>query len=79
MGHPERKEGCLVAVSSAYGNALAALGTTARQYSSPGFGLHPRKESVRFCAVAAVRLKCALWHDSALLISLRKFVPEGKF
>ena len=69
----------LVAISSANGNALAALGTTAGKYCCPGFSLHPRQKSVRLGSVAAVRLECALWHDTALLISLRKFVPEGKF
>jgi hypothetical protein len=69
----------LVAVACAYGNALAALGAAAGKHCGPCFGLHSRQKTMRLCAMAAVRLECALWHNTALLISLRKFLPEGKF
>ncbi len=63
--------GELVAVAGADSNALTALGTAAGKDGSAGFRLHPRQKSVRLRAVAAVRLECALGHNTALLISVK--------
>ncbi len=57
----------LVAVTGADRDALAALGAAARQYGLPSFALHAGPEAMRLGAVAAIRLKCALRHRSALL------------
>jgi len=57
----------LVAEAGAHCNALAANGTAAAQYGCAGFGLHARPKSVRLHTGAAVGLKCALWHENALL------------
>jgi hypothetical protein len=57
----------LVAEASAHGHSLAANGAAAAQHGSAAFGLHSRAKSVRLNALAAVRLKCALGHENALL------------
>ncbi len=57
----------LVAIPGADGDALAADRTATAQYGCAALGLHPRTKTVRLNALAAVRLKCALWHENALL------------
>ena len=69
----------LVAVASTYRNALAALGPAAGKYCRSGFGLHSGQKTVGLRPMAAVRLKCALGHDAALLISVEKFCLEASF
>ena len=54
-------------------NMQAAAG----KHRCPGLGLHPCQKTVCLRPMAAVRLECALGHNTALLISL-KFLPEGK-
>src|SRR5262249_52235478 len=66
------REGCneqrsLVAVSCTHRNALAALGTTARKNCSSALRFHAAAKPVGLRAAAAIRLKCALRHGSALL------------
>src|SRR5215813_6707180 len=66
------REGCneqrsLVAVSCTHRNALAALGTTARKNCSSALRFHAATKPVGLRAAAAIRLKCALRHGSALL------------
>src|SRR5271156_5405578 len=46
---------------------MAALGATARQHCCPTLGLHTGAKAVNFRATAAVRLKRALRHGTALL------------
>jgi hypothetical protein len=60
----------LIAVAGTDGNAFAALGTAAGKYGCSGLGLHSGQKAVGLRPMAAVRLKCALGHDAALLISL---------
>jgi hypothetical protein len=60
----------LVAISSADGDAMATLGAAAGQNSSPALGLHTHPETMGLGTVAAVGLKCALRHGSALLYLL---------
>jgi hypothetical protein len=67
----------LVAVAGTHGNALPALGATARKHRCSRFGLHARQKAMCLRPMAAVWLECALGHNTALLISL-KFLPEGK-
>jgi hypothetical protein len=61
----------LIAVAGAYRNALAPFGASAGKNRGSRFRFHTRKKTVRLRAMAAVRLKCALGHDAALLISLK--------
>jgi hypothetical protein len=61
----------LVAVAGAYSDALAALGATAGKHRCACLGLHPRQKAMRLRPMAAVRLECALGHNTALLISLK--------
>lgn len=70
-----RVESCasLIAIAGADSNALAALGAAARKHGSSCLGFHPREESMGLRPVTAVRLKCALRHDTALLILLKNF------
>lgn len=65
--------GTLIAISGADGNPLAALGATARQHGLSGFGLHAAAETMNFGSAAAIGLKCALRHGSALL---KRFWPD---
>jgi hypothetical protein len=66
----------LVAVTGAYGNALAALGPAARQHGRSALGLHAGAKAVNLRATAAIRLKCALRHGTALLnFFLWKMLP----
>jgi hypothetical protein len=60
----------LVAVARADSNAMAALGTAARQNGSSALSLHAAAKSVGLRAAAAIGLKCALRHGSALLKNL---------
>src|SRR5215471_2760465 len=66
----KERAGGLVAVSCAHRNTLAALGAAARQNCSSALGLHAAAKTVGLRAAAAIRLKCALRHGSALLKKL---------
>jgi hypothetical protein len=57
----------LVAEAGTYGNLVATLRATARQYGSAALGLHARAKSMGLGTMTAVRLKCALGHKAALL------------
>jgi hypothetical protein len=57
----------LVAEASAHRDALAALGAAAREHGGPALGLHTAAEAVNLRTTAAVGLKCALRHGTALL------------
>jgi hypothetical protein len=59
----------LVAVTGADSDALASLGTTARQHRPPALGLHTRTKSVRLGTATTVGLKCALWHSKTALLT----------
>ena len=54
---------------------MPSLGTTARQHSRPGLGLHTRAEAVRLGAMAAVRLEGTLGHRTVLI---RESLPYGQ-
>jgi len=77
MAGAERRAG-LVAESGAHGYALAADGAAAAQNGCAALGLHTRAEAVCFHAVAAIGLKCALGHRSALLFPLENLRLYGK-
>jgi len=68
----------LVAESRADGNALAADRTAAAQHGSAALGFHTRTKAVSLDAAAAIRLKCALGHKSALLFPLENLRLDGK-
>ena len=72
-------EKVLIAVSGTDGNAFAALGAAAGKYGCPGFGLHSGQKAVGLRSMAAVRLKCALWHDAALPILLENLCLKASF
>jgi len=57
----------LVAEASADSDALAALGATSAEDGLAAFGLHACPKAVGRDSLAAVWLKCALRHWSALL------------
>ncbi len=57
----------LIAEAGADRHALAADGATAAQHGCAALGLHARAKPVRLHALAAIRLKCALGHENALL------------
>ncbi|HTB99001.1 MAG TPA: hypothetical protein VK716_18475 [Terracidiphilus sp.] len=57
----------LVAESGADADTLTAGRTAAAEDGCAALGLHPRTKAVLFYAAAAVGLKCALWHENALL------------
>jgi hypothetical protein len=59
----------LVAITRRYGDALASLGTTARQHRPTALGLHARTKSVRLRAVTTVGLECALRHAKTALLT----------
>jgi hypothetical protein len=46
-----------------HGDPLSTFGAPARDYGLAAFGFHPPPKSVRLRAMAAVRLKRALWHE----------------
>jgi hypothetical protein len=73
------RERRLVAVAGTNGNALTTLGAAAGQHRGSGFGLHTRQETVGLGPMTAVRLKCALWHNTALLILRKNFCLEASF
>src|ERR1700679_2526445 len=58
-----RHRGELVAVTSADGDLMTALGATAAEDGCTSLGLHTREEAVGLGAVAAVGLKGTLRHD----------------
>jgi hypothetical protein len=68
----------LVAEAGADSHTLAADGATAAQHGCAAFGLHPRAESVRLNALAAVGLECALRHKNALLFLIENLCLDGK-
>ena len=72
-------EKVLIAVAGTDGNTFAAFGAAARKYGCSGLGLHSGQKAVGLRAMAAVRLKCALWHDAALLISLENLCLKASF
>jgi hypothetical protein len=51
----------------AYRELFPAAGTTPRQNGAAVLGLHPRAESVRFCAMTVIRLKSAFWHLGSII------------
>ena len=57
----------LIAETSAYGDALAPLGTTARKHGLTALGFHATAKAVSLRPFSAVRLKCPLGHVKALL------------
>jgi hypothetical protein len=69
----------LVAEACADGHALAADCTAAAENGCAGLGLHARAEAVSFHAIAAIRLKCALGHENALLFPKENLRLDGKF
>jgi hypothetical protein len=69
----------LVAEASADGDALAANCTAAAEHGCACLGLHTRAEAVSFHALAAIRLKCALRHENALLFPKENLCHDGKF
>jgi hypothetical protein len=75
---PRASWNLLVAVAGTHGDALAALGAATRKHGCSCLGLHPRQKAVCLRPMAAVRLKCALGHSTALLYLTLKFLPEGK-
>jgi len=68
----------LVAESRADGDALAAGRAAAAQHGCAALGLHTRTKAVSLDAAAAIRLKCALGHESALLFPLENLRLDGK-
>jgi hypothetical protein len=72
-------EKVLIAVAGTDGNAFAALGAATGKYGCSGFGLHSGQKAVGLRPMAAVRLKCALGHDAALLISLENLCLKASF
>ena len=69
----------LIAVAGTDGNAFAALGAATGKYGCSGLGLHSGQKPVCLRPMAAVRLKCALGHDAALLISLENLCLKASF
>ena len=59
-------------------DTLAANGATAAQNGSAAFGLHPRAEAMGLDAAMAIRLKCALGHENALLFPCENVSLDGK-
>ena len=57
----------LVAITGADGDALAALGAAARKDGCSALRFHTGAEAVNLRTAAAIRLKCALRHETALL------------
>ena len=72
-------EKVLIAVAGTDGNAFAALGSAAGKYGCAGLGLHAGQKPVCLRPMAAVRLKCALGHDAALLILLENLCLKASF
>jgi len=60
----------LVAETGAYRDAPASDGAPAAQHCGSALGLHAGAEPVSLDALAAIRLKCALGHENALLYPL---------
>ena len=70
-------ENILVAISCAHRDALAASGASARKHGCSCICFHPLAEAVRLSTMAAVWLKCALRHETALLIVFGNYCPEA--
>jgi hypothetical protein len=77
MGQNCRRES--VAEAGADGHALAADGPAAAQHGCACLGLHSRTETVGFQAFTAIRLKCALRHENALLFPDENLRLDGKY
>jgi hypothetical protein len=45
------------------GQLVAALGAAAGEYGPAIFAFHTRPETMSFCALSVVRLKCTFWHN----------------
>jgi hypothetical protein len=69
----------LVAESGADGHAFAANGTAPAEDGCAGLGLHARAKTVCLYTFAAVGLKCALGHESALLFPDENLRLDGKY
>jgi len=69
----------LVAESGADGHAFAADGAAAAQHGCTGLGPHARTETVGLHAFAAIGLKCALGHETELLIPGENLRLNGKY
>src|SRR5450755_4752587 len=64
------KERTLLTETRFHRDPLAALGAPARDYGATALGLHSSTKSVRLRAMTPVRLKCALGHETSLLLVL---------
>ena len=62
----------LLAEARLHRHPLAALGAAAREHGLSALGLHPAAKAVFLRTPAAIRLKCALGHETSLLL-LGKF------
>jgi hypothetical protein len=65
----------LVAEAGRDGDLVTALGATAVEYSSAGFGSHANEEAVDLATAATVRLEGALWHRN---VPVKKCLLEGE-
>jgi hypothetical protein len=63
----ERLESRLVAITSADGDLVTSLGTTAAENSGTGLGLHAAEKAVRLGATTTIGLKGTLRHGTELL------------
>jgi hypothetical protein len=61
--HRSRSENWLLSETGLHGDPLSTFGAPARDYGLAACGFHPLPKSVRLRAMAAVRLKRALWHE----------------
>ncbi len=59
--------------------AMASLLAARRQHFAASYGLHARAESVRLCAAAFPRLKCALWQSNPPLVARPQLARCGRF
>lgn len=72
------KEGKLLTKTRLHRNPLASFGAAARDDRAPALGFHSRAKAVRFRAAAAVGLKCALGHETWLLLMRSKKLKQEK-
>lgn len=54
-------------MSGADGDLVTAFGAATRKNSGSAVSLHPNAKAVGLGTVAAIGLKCALWHGKTLL------------
>ena|ERR1039457_1088254 len=78
LGSPALAMQKLIAETSADGNAATALGATTAEHSGSALSLHAGSEAVSLDPLAAVGLKCALGHGSALLNLCGNLCLNGK-